>query len=184
MGQILSIGIITQCSTSKKNLQKYKISKDELIANMTSKLHFEPAIYDFSETKEDYVFTLKSNILETQLLPFLENIYPFLYPNDEGFYEGTIEMLKNAEPSTWLELCSERSEEEFQFDEYGSPNNLYFDKPFNPSARIHFETIMLSHEGKIMMEVYGRQFNFFKYCIQQTFSDFSIAKALNVYISG
>jgi len=34
------------------------------------------------------------------------------------------------------------------------------------------------------MEVYGRQFAFFQYCIQKAFADFSLAKALRVYISG
>jgi hypothetical protein len=43
---------------------------------------------------------------------------------------------------------------------------------------------MLSHEGKISTEVFGRQFNFFDYCIHETFSEFPIVKALRVYISG
>ena len=67
---------------------------------------------------------------------------------------------------------------------YGEPYYLKFDKPFVPTTAIHFSTIMLSLEGKIFMEMSARQFNFFKYCIQQTFAEFSIAKAIQVYITG
>ncbi len=184
MGQVLGIGIVTKCGTSKKDLQKYNITKDELIAEMIIKKHFEPTIYDFSETDEYYFFKLQSNVIENQLLPFLEKFYPLVYLGRNKDFEDTIEMLKKSESSTWLKLSDEKSFEEFQLDEYGEPEYLYFDKPFKPYAKIFSTAIMLSHEGKISMEIFGRQFNFFKYCIQQTFSEFSIAKALRVYISG
>jgi hypothetical protein len=184
MGQVLAIGIVTQCGTSKKNLQKYDITKDELVAEMIAKKHFEPAIYDFSETEEYYLFNLKSSVIEAELIAFLEKFYPLVYLERGNKFIDTIKMLKNSEPSTWIELSSENSREEFQFDKYAEPDYLYFDKPFQPRARIFSKTIMLSLEGKIIMEEYGRQFNFFKYCMERTFPEFSIAKALRVYISG
>jgi hypothetical protein len=123
-------------------------------------------------------------VIENQLLPFLEKFYPLVYPGRKEDFEDTIEMLRKSEPRAWLELSDEKSCEEFQLDKYGEPEFLYFDKPFKPCAKIFSTAIMLSNEGKISMEVFGRQFNFFKYCIQETFSEFSIAKALRVYISG
>jgi hypothetical protein len=184
MGQVLAIGIVIKYETSKRNLQKNNITKEELIDEMMAKKHFDPTIYDFSETDESYLFTLKASVLADQFIHFLEKFYPLVYLGRNKEFEDTLEMLKQAEPSTWIDLSEKKSAEEFQMDEYGEPEYLYFDKPFKPYAIIASTAIMLSHEGKISMEIYGRQFNFFKYCIQETFSEFSIAKALRVYISG
>lgn len=107
-----------------------------------------------------------------------------VYSGRKQDFEDTIEMLKKSEPDTWLKLSDEERCEEFRLDKYGEPEYLYFDKPFKPCAKIFSTAIMLSNEGKIIMEEFGRQFDFFKYCIQETFSEFSIAKAIRVYISG
>ena len=184
MGQFLAIGIITSCGTSKTHLQKYNITKEELITEMITQKYFEPTIYDVEETDEQYRFTLKNEVLETQLIPFLENFYPLVYKKGDGAYKETIEQLKITKPDLWLEYASHKYREEFQEDAYGEPYYLKFDKPFVPTTAIHFSTIMLSLEGKIFMEMSARQFNFFKYCIQQTFAEFSIAKAIQVYITG
>ncbi|NJL76663.1 MAG: hypothetical protein HC892_18240 [Saprospiraceae bacterium] len=184
MGQFLSIGIVTACGTSKKGLQKNNITKEELVAEMIVKHHFEPSIYDFSETTENYLFKLQSTVIENQLLAFLEKFYPLVYSGKSNEFESAIKKLRTSEPSTWLALADERSYAEFQLDEYGEYEYLHFDKPFGSSAKIFSTAIMLSCEGKISMEEFGRQFIFFKYCMQQTFPEFSIAKALRVYISG
>jgi len=184
MGQFLAIGIITSCGTSKTYLQKYNITKEELITEMIAQKYFEPAIYDFEETDERYRFTLKKEVLETQLIRFLEKFYPIVYNDEDDSYKETIEKLKIAKPEQWMEMADEKLYEEFQEDAYGEPYYLEFDKPFDPSPSIHFRTIMLSLEGKIFMEMSARQFNFFKYCIQQAFAEFSIAKAIQVYITG
>ncbi len=183
MGQVLAIGIVTECVTSKKNVEKAGISQDELIVEMKRKTHFDPTIYDISETENSYHFQLKTEIIENQLVLFLEKFYPFIYP-DKPDYEETLETLRNTAPSEWLAWANRKSAEEFQIDHYGTAEYIYFNKPFSPAITIDSTSIMLSHEGKTMMETFGRQFHFFKYCIQQTFSEFSIAKALRVYISG
>ncbi len=184
MGQYLAIGLVTECSTSKKKLQEHNISKEDLIDKMSVKFHFEPSIYEFIEINDNYVFKLKTEVLEKQLIPFLEKLYPLLYPNDSSGYKAALDELKNAEPANWLKIASMKSYEEFQLDGYAESEFLYFDKPFNPYAKIAYTSIMLSIEGTISMEIYGRQFNFFKYCIQETFDKFSIAKAIRVHITG
>ena len=184
MGQYLIIGLVNEYAVEKKQVQKNNISEEELIAAMKSALHFESSIYDMSQTDEYYLFRLKSNVVEIQLLAFLTKFYPALYPDGDKEYERTLEMLKNSEPSGWIQLSKDDGNEEFQYDNYGEEERISFDKPFRPRISISYNTIMLSMEGKISMETYGRQFNFFKYCMQETFFEFSIAKALNVYIAG
>jgi len=47
---------------------------------------------------------------------------------------------------------------------------------------INYESLLLSMEGKVMMETFGRQFNFLKYTMMQTFQQFSLAGGIaNLY---
>lgn len=82
MGQYLAIGLVTEFGTSIKNLKN--VTKDELITEMENKLHFCPEIYDFSETSDHYLFNLKSQVLENQLVPFLKKIYPMIYRGSDN----------------------------------------------------------------------------------------------------
>ena len=99
-------------------------------------------------------------------------------------YQETLNELKNSKSENWLSLAEDKSCEEFQIDNYGIEDNLYFEKAFNPRVSVYYESILLSMEGKIMMESYGRQFNFFKLCMTEMFKEFKLAGALRVYISG
>ncbi len=184
MGQFLAIGIITKRVVHKEVLLKYKISKEQLIDEMISQNNFEPSIYNISEDQECYFFNLKESVLHNELISFLEKMYPLVYPSDRELYEDFLEKLNNAEPTNWTALADERRYEVFQTDKYGMPDYVDFKMPFNPHVAVICNSILLSMEGKIVMEEYGRQFNFFKFCMQQTFPEFSIAKALRVYITG
>ena len=60
--------------------------------------------------------------------------------------------------------------------------NDYLKKGFS-RVTINYENIILSMEGKIIMEEYGRQFRFLKHTMKNAFKDFSLASALNIYIT-
>ena len=184
MGQFLSIGLVTTCGTSKTDSDKQHITKDKLLTAMISNNYFEPSIYDFSETEDSYKFNLNSKIIENQLIPFLEKFYPLLYPNQLYDYEEVINVLKKSDPSTWLKIADKKSYAYFQLDKYGNYDYVYFKEPLNSFSSIFSTSIILSLEGKIIMESYGRHFNFFRYCIQNAFPQFPIAKAIRVYITG
>lgn len=128
---------------------------------------------------------LKDKVFQHQLIPLLEKLYPIIYNKSKYYdYKEILNKLKSTEPSLFLALAKDKSYEEFQIDPYGEDDYLYFEKKFKPSVTLSYDSIMLSAEGKISMEVYGRQFNFFKYCITQTFGEFSLANAIRVYITG
>jgi hypothetical protein len=83
--------------------------------------------------------------------------------------------------SEWLQWSERKSEVAFQNDRYGIPDYMDINDQL---IYIHYNSILLSLEGKIQMEVFGKQFRFFKYAIMQTFKEFSLAKSLRVYITG
>nr|VFK06080.1 MAG: hypothetical protein BECKLPF1236A_GA0070988_1000123 [Candidatus Kentron sp. LPFa]VFK22655.1 MAG: hypothetical protein BECKLPF1236C_GA0070990_1000128 [Candidatus Kentron sp. LPFa] len=66
-------------------------------------------------------------------------------------------------------------------DEYGMWD--YLEKNHS-SIQIYYDSLLLSMEGKISMESFGRQFKFFKYTMMQTFKQFGLSEALRVYITG
>ncbi len=183
MGQYLATGIVLKCSTEKANLEKYKITKDELIEEMQKQIYFAPEIYDLTEENEYYKFKLKTEIFENQLIPFLEQYYTLYYKNSND-YKQTLEKLKNSKAQHWFEIADQKSEQAFQIDKYGHNDVVYFKKDFLPEAEIYSTQILLTIEGKIIMETYGEHFNFFKYCLIKAFPDFEMAKAVRMYITG
>ncbi len=185
MGQYLAIGLVTVVVASKTEMEKGKISQAELIAEMERQLHFAPALFELQETADSLRFLLKQDVLQAQLLPFLEEFYPFVYDEDDEDGSGkALTRLRATEPSTWLEVAEGKYFYSFQEDRYGHGDTLYFKKDFRPKVRISYKHILLSMEGKIIMEEYGRQFHFFKHCMVQAFAKHPLAGALRVYITG
>ena len=180
MGQFLAIGLATKIYVEQRELNAAQLTLDLLIERIREKLYFPPEIYETKEAKEGYSLNLKDYIIYEQLIPFLETIYPILYKNPVR-YENTLEKLRTLPPSEWLNWAEGKPTEEFQSDEYGMSDTI---KEKFKTVHLHYKSIILSMEGKISMEVYGRQFSFFKYTMNETFKKFSLSGALRIYITG
>lgn len=180
MGQFLAIGIVSKIGVAKKQVNKAQISIEQLQEKMQQECYFLPELYEVSETEDFYYFQLKQVVLYEQLIPFLKKIYPLLYDNS-AYYESVLSTLGTLPPSEWLSWAQTKPEEAFQFDEYGSCD--YLRQGFS-DIDVYYDSLLLSMEGKISMETYGRQFRFFKYAMVQAFKSFTLAGALRVYITG
>jgi len=181
MGQYLGIGLIDKVIIEKSAVDKAGLSMEKLQEKMTQEFYYAPELYDINQVENElYCFQLKQTVITEQLIPFLKTIYPLLYDNPEN-YQTLVEKLQTLPASEWFSWAEKNSEEVFQFDKYGATDYLQIDFT---TIRINYNAIMLSLEGKIIMETYGRQFNFFKYTLMETFKQFSLAKALRVYITG
>ena len=180
MGQFLAIGLVTKIGVEKKEVDNAQLNLEQLQEKMKVEFHYIPEIYIASDEKDFYYFTLKDDIFHAQLIPLLKEMYPLLYDNSM-YYDNIIKKLKTLPPSEWLQWATEKTEVAFQFDEYGMHDYM---KINHRNICVNYDCLLLSIEGKIMMEVFGRQFNFFKYTMMQTFKQFSIAGALRTYITG
>ncbi len=158
MGQFLSIGLATKIGIQKKELEKAQINIEQLQEKMKEELNYIREIYTVTENDEFYYLLLNDNILHEQLIPFLEIIYPLLYDKTEYYYD-IIEKLKILPNSEWIQFAKKK-QEAFQFDKYGMCDYLEVN---HSEISVYYDCILLSLEGKIMMEVFGRQFKFFKY---------------------
>lgn len=180
MGQFLGIGIATDATVAKKEIERAGIDPRQLEELMRRQLRFVPEIYRRCDTDDYYAFELQSDIFHRQLVPLLETLYPLLY-DKPAYYQSVQQKLAALSPEEWIEWAKEKPEEAFQADEYGMSE--WLGESFH-RARVNYSHILLSIEGKIAMEVFGRQFRFFKYTMMNTFKEFPLAGALRVYITG
>ena len=81
MGQFLAIGLVVKKVVYKEDFNNEIILVEDLVSQLQQKLNFNPDIYDVLESDKAFVFTLKKAVFESQLLPFLEKMYPLVYPD-------------------------------------------------------------------------------------------------------
>lgn len=182
MGRYLAIGLVIEQTISKKNYSEEDFTKQNLISELEKRFYFKSNLYDLEEYENEYKFTIKQELIESELIPFLNVFYKEITKNDSySDYEEVINILEDKNDD-WLEIAKEKSHQNYQIDTYGDPDILRL--KFGRKIYIDYKTILLSMEGKILMEDYGRLFNFFKYCIENTYKEFAISGAIRVYITG
>lgn len=182
MGQFLAIGITTNISIRKSEIEKAEFSCNQFVEKMKASMFFQPDIYTQYEEDDYIVFNLKDEIFQSQLIDFLKAVYPVLYKDSNQYYKPVLESLTSMEPAKWKEWAADSAESAFQDDPYGARDYLF--GAFRSRIAINYHAIILSLEGKILMEQFGRQFHFFKYTMMQAFKEFSLSGALRVYITG
>jgi hypothetical protein len=180
MGQFLAIGLVTEIGVNKSEADKADLTLEQVQERMQHDLHYVPDIYTATEEDNRYHFLLNEEIFHAELLPFLKKFYPLLYSNP-AYYENVLEKLASMPSSEWLQWAQGKPEEVFQLDEYGMRDYLTVN---HTRISISYDAVLLSMEGKIAMETYGRQFTFVKYAMMQTFGQFRLAGALRMYITG
>ena len=83
----------------------------------------------------------------------------------------------------WLELAAEKRYQGFQLDEYADCYTP-FPKGWKEVLSTDVEQIILSIDGKILMECYYGVFSFFTKILRERLSAFQLADSLMVSISG
>jgi hypothetical protein len=180
MGQYLAIGLVTTIRVEKSAVEKAALTTKVLKEKMATSFSFVADLYSLGEDDEYYVFTLKKVIFHGQLQPFLASFYPTFY-DDKTYYDNVLLQLKEMAPEQWLEWADSKSECAFQFDSYGMSD--YVSVGFT-RLKFDYESVMLSMQGKVLMEEYNQVFKFFNYTMKQTFKSFPLSGALRVYITG
>ena len=110
MGQYLSIGIVTEFSISKEQMHKGKVEQTDVLHQLENTLYFPTAIFDKKERDDALIFTLKREVFDSELLPFLEKFYKTMYKGKDYKHANTaIEELKKTSPSEWAAIAASRS---------------------------------------------------------------------------
>ncbi len=183
MGQFLCIGIYTKVCASRKDAEYQYHSIEENRRYMVKSFNLDESLYDFHEDEEDIYFTIKPEALAHDLVPLLKRFYAMRYSksheHDSGEALKAVESCKDA--NAIQDLLKNKTfqtfQEGFHYDYVEATRTI-------GGMLVTVKSIILSLDGKIIMECYGELFRFFTRLIQEKLSDIPLAKALRVYIDG
>ena len=118
------------------------------------------------------------------MINFLQDFYEMRYSKEIEERTIGMETIKSmTSMDEWLRYAKTNSCYCFQFDEF-----VHIDTPYpggwTHSLEASAEQIILSLDGKIIMECYGELFKFFTKLIKERLSKYKLAESLMVAISG
>ncbi|MBM6884105.1 hypothetical protein H6A30_14185 [Bacteroides caecigallinarum] len=185
MGQFLAIGLMLGVAVRKDYIRKHvneNRTEEYILNQIIEKLRLE----DFKRIEHDcyYEFELDRDLLDKELITFLKRFYSIRYIGkckyESEFVISKLESLSTIDER--LEILKDRSFQSYQDDSkyeyfYVDDDNWH-EIPYNAREMI------LSIDGKIMMECYDEVFDFFRRCIVSQLSDLKLSNAIDVYISG
>lgn len=186
MGQYLFIGLRNHISVEKRRLG----SKEEAIARNKAALeeqHTIPGLYVEEEDENNYIYNLRSDIIEQELKPFLADFYRIRYKEIGDFdmskdCDKVLKGLQNC--STAEEYMDFARNNRYQPFRILSLPSFFFTEPFEDAEPIHTEDIILSIDGKIIMESYNYLFRFLNQCIKERLKSYQLTNALRLFIGG
>lgn len=181
MGQFLCIGLNVKIVAEKKRMGNDPGKIEQAKRLLEEKLSVD-GLYECVETEDCYVYSLKPELLEQELLPFLKNFYQIRYSEkdsrDEKFVLESLSACST--PEEWMKIAKEKRFESYQMDVH----EVYVNTgTFRSYFYARVQNILLSMDGKIIMECYESLLRFFTECIKERLHKFRLANALEVYIS-
>lgn len=184
MGQYLTIGLMTSIAIGNRERDYYSATLEE-VRDVLQSNYNKSGIYDLKETDRFACLQLKPEIAEAEMISFVDDFYKLRYTEQER--EFMFDMNKIKEKSTlaeWLDLAKESCYGSFQLDRY-----VQMYSPYKRGFRVNYlatniTQIMLSMDGKIVMEEYYGLFGFFTRLVRERLSKYQLANALLVGITG
>ncbi len=182
MGRFLCIGLNTQLVISRTPYRRPEVSQEE-VEKAVEQFWVNKDIYDLSVTEKDWIYTLKKEAIEKEWLSFLKDFYEMRYTGCgvEKYVNKALEMLSERSGfEEWMALANERMNPFYQTDKRldwvsaGKWVSIY---------DMQIECVLLSMDGKIIMECYRDVLRFFTYCVRERLKHYRLAQAVEVYIS-
>ena len=183
MGRYLIIGLKLEACVYKDRINKYvseRRTKTDILAELENTFRLGSE-YDRKEEEDCYTYSLKQEICDKELLSFLKRFYDLRYIGENRESDTVMEKLSALSPQERLNLLEQKRFECFQEDE--KTHYCYLDNCGWFEIPVYTRKIVLSMDGKIIMECYNEILDFFRRCIAKQLEDFRLTKALDVYLS-
>ena len=188
MGQYVCVGIQNKVRVPKSGLDEFKdkYSHEELLEyfEMTHRI---TDVFERKENKEEYVYQLKDEVVEKELLPFLKDFYPIRY-QEKKCYEYALKAVETCKSISELKEMMESSYTDFD-DAFRiiKGSSLSFLTPDSFDRRCYsfsYQNVSFSMDGKILMEYYGSFMGFVRRSLCELFKQYKIVDAFRVWIEG
>lgn len=174
MGQYLVIGIATQITADKRECNDIENFKTLFEKKLNS-----AGIYQLSETETTIELRLKPEIAEPEWTDFIQAFYGLRYQPHE--YD---EIIKDLNQRKTLEEYIVYAEEKLNQKYHLTHLHYYLqDGHFNRHIPIVMKMMILSLDGKIIMECYDELFTFINRLIRERLSNYRLANSLYVDIT-
>lgn len=184
MGQYLTIGIATKISVSKDEAKRQASASPEKIKEALNLTYNKSGIYSVDETEYSVFLTLRPEVAEPELVDLLQDFYALRYSGKDEYIREIIDTLKKH--TKWDELKEIADEKRFYY--FQQDPYVITSTPcpggWTNSLTTYVEQILLSADGKIIMECWGNLFRFFTRLIKERLSKYKLADSLLVAISG
>lgn len=183
MGQYLTIGLVTKIAVDKEQAKAKDSATPEEVKAAMQEAYNQSGIYIMEETEDEVRLLLSPEVAEAEIKDLLADFYRLRYGEYDKWQKELEEIKKRHSLDEWIELANGSHSTKFQLD-----HNVWMSTPFyrgwSYSLPTNASQIVLSSDGKILMECYGRLFMFFTRLIRERLSKYRLANALFVSISG
>jgi hypothetical protein len=188
MGQYLITGLIKIISINKSDVKsKYSnktISLDQIKSAVYKSINSDN--YNFTETDECYIWSIKPSLFDKDFEIFLEDQY-LIYEKDKlkGGQKEIIEKIKEIQSGEEIIKIAEESTNVY----FRCINNIYdsftilHDGMWHDYVYADFTLIALFVDGKIIMECYGSILDYFSSILRKQHTLYPVAECMGVFIS-
>lgn len=179
MAQFLTIALTATIVVSKKRIFNDRIPVE--VAIETVENNYDLSIYDYFETEHFHLWKIKQDILDAEIIPFLEGMIKFYYDKEEANYQGLIGAIKrNKSYDSLFKLAKDAEYEHFELD-----NKQYAQfslKKLGRHLQVDYNHIQLLTSERLRIDNFDKTFMFLLNCLKKSFSEFQLNKALEMYI--
>ncbi|WP_316833780.1 hypothetical protein [Pedobacter nutrimenti] len=179
MGIFINTEIITEFFAWVEDV---RIQDETSLEKFVHELVDNPSSFNFKKTDGKYIWTLKPEILEKNLKPFLEQYYSDMYGIEYTSNEDCKEAL------SLLDSKPTKSQLNKYLEENGNPafssgiDYRYDLKIESERVTFIYSTISLSNEGKISYEEFDQHLYFFQNAIRKTYQNSPLGGGLVIEI--
>ncbi|MEI6409264.1 MAG: hypothetical protein WCR52_07780 [Bacteroidota bacterium] len=175
MGAYLHIGFVAKATTKLPA----DISKSKLLKEIED--YYPNTAFDCTESDGKIKLSLKPEIIQAELLPFVRQVYEDFHGDpEEGWLKTALDFIReHAGESDWLEQAEEAELHDFSLNGYDMPEDFKID---GQSIRLYTSIVTLGTEGKFLMEECEKTLQFMETCAHRAYAGFQLGKAFRVFV--
>jgi len=185
MGEYIKIGLCTKLVIEESDvckIKKYYDNYGDFFKVIESQKGLNIELFDFEQTENKYIFSIKDEILEkNSLLSFLTTIITDLHDQEylDKFADALYKDVMMTESKIdIIELAKQKKHYNFQIDQ----GYNWVLAPFGTHIELKFEYIILGLYGKAMMEQYNDLFLFFEKLIRSKYNSAQVG-AIKIFLN-
>ncbi|MDZ7880200.1 MAG: hypothetical protein U5L45_21165 [Saprospiraceae bacterium] len=178
MAQHLTVALKATLVVSKKRVFNDRIPPE--LAIETVENNFDLSCYTYSETEHFHLWKLNQDMLDAEIIPFIESVLTFYYDKEEAHYQGLIGAIKrNKSYESLFKLAKDAEYDHFEMD--STPYSQFQLKHLGKHLQVDFNFIRLFTSERLRIDNFDKTFKFLSNCMQKTFSAFQLSKVLELY---